>query len=145
MDGRRVLEASVLEARHRSRVATPWLRYGEMRLRDGEMGLGLRTRPGHRAPSRGGPGRGVIEEAPGAEAARFPRRLTPRGVERPRGEGENEWVGGIWWISHPAPALCARGGWANDVHELATGSMTCGSQLAWARTPATEVWVFTSH
>jgi hypothetical protein len=54
------------------------------------------------------------------------------------------WVGGIWEISYPAPALCARGGWANDVDELATGSMTCGSQLGWAHTSATEVWVFMS-
>jgi hypothetical protein len=70
MDDRRVLEVSVLEARHRSRVATPQLRDGEMRLRDGEMGLGLWTRPGRRAPSRGGPGWGVVEEAPATEAAR---------------------------------------------------------------------------
>jgi hypothetical protein len=63
----------------------------------------------------------------------------------PSGERENEWVGGIWGISHPAHALCARGGWVNDVDELATGSMTCGSQLAWAHTSATEVWVFMSH
>jgi hypothetical protein len=41
-----------------------------MRLRDGQMGQGLRTRPGRRAPSRGGPGRGVIEEAPAAKVAR---------------------------------------------------------------------------
>jgi hypothetical protein len=41
-----------------------------MRLRDGEMGLGLRTRSGRHAPSMGGPGRGVVKEAPAAEAAR---------------------------------------------------------------------------
>jgi hypothetical protein len=92
MDGRRVLEASVLEARHRSRVATPRLRDGEMRLRDGEMGLrdgemglGLRTRPGRRAPSRGGPGRGVVRRrgadpagAPAAEEARVSKAAEER-------------------------------------------------------------------
>jgi hypothetical protein len=84
MDRRQVLEASVLEARHRSRVATPRLRDGEMRLWDGEMGLGLQTRPGRRAPSRGGPGRGVIEEAPAAEAARVSEAAEER---RGREEG----------------------------------------------------------
>jgi hypothetical protein len=58
--------------------------------------------------------------------------------ERPIGEAENGWVGGILGISHLAPALCACGGRADDVHELATGSMTCGSQLAWAHTSAIE-------
>jgi hypothetical protein len=96
----------------------------------------VRTWPGRRAPSRGGPGRGIVEEAPTTVAARVSDGDEER--ERPRGEGENEWVGGISGISHPAPALCARGGWANDVHELATGSMTCGSQLAWADTSAIE-------
>jgi hypothetical protein len=90
------------------------------------------TRPGRRAPSRGGPDRGVTEEAPVAVA----RVLEER--ERPRGEGENEWVGGISGISYSAPALCAHGGWANDIHKLATGSMTCGSQLAWAHTSDIE-------
>jgi hypothetical protein len=45
-------------------------------------------------------------------------------------------VGGISGISHSAPAMCPHDGWANDVHELATRSMTCGSQLAWAHTSA---------
>jgi hypothetical protein len=127
---------SVLKARHRARVATPRLRDGEMRLRDAEMGLGLRTQPGRRALLRGRPGRGVVEEAPAVAAARVSDGDEER--ERLRGEGENEWVGGISGISHPAPALCACGGWANDVHELATRSMTCGSQLAWAHTSTTE-------
>jgi hypothetical protein len=84
MDGRRVLEASVLEASHRSRVATPRLQDGEMRLRNGKMGLGLRTRSGHRAPSRGGPGRGVVEEAPAAEEARVSEAAEER-------RGREEW------------------------------------------------------
>jgi hypothetical protein len=113
MDGRRVLEASVLEARHRSRVATPRLRDGEMRLRDGEMGLGLRTRPGRRAPSRGGPGRGVVRRrgadpagAPAAEA-----RVSKAAEERRGGEWVGGWEGfGRFHIPHPrcAPAVGGR-------------------------------------
>jgi hypothetical protein len=68
----------------------------------------VRTWPGRRAPSRGGPGRGVIEEAPAAASARVSDGYEER--ERPRGEGENEWVGGISGISYPAPVLCACGG-----------------------------------
>jgi hypothetical protein len=89
---------------------------------------------GRRLPSRGGPGWGVVEETPAAAAIRVSDGDGER--ERPRGEGENDWVGGICGISHPAPAMCPHDGWANDVHELATRSMTCGSQLAWAHTSA---------
>jgi hypothetical protein len=110
MDGRRVLEASLLEARHRSRVATTRLRDGEMRLRDGEMGLGMWTRPGRRAPSRGGPSRGVVEEAPAAEEARVSEAAEERRAER-RGGGMSGWVGfGGLHIPHPrcAPAVGGR-------------------------------------
>jgi hypothetical protein len=110
MDGRRVLEALVLEARHRSRVATPRLRDGEMWLRDGEMGLGLRTRPGRRVPSRGRPGRGVVEEAPAAEEARVSEAAEERRGREERGKMSG-WVGfGGFHIPHPrcAPAVGGR-------------------------------------
>jgi hypothetical protein len=65
------------------------------------MVLGLRTRPEHRAPSRGGPGRGVVEEAPAATAREEKRGREERG----RMSG---WVGFRGFhILHPrcAPAV----------------------------------------
>jgi hypothetical protein len=110
MDGRRVLEASVLEARHRSRVATLRLWDGEMRLRDEEMELGLRTRPGRRALLWGGPGRGVVEEAPAAEAATVSEAAEERRDREGRGRMSG-WVGfGGFHIAYPrcAPAVGGR-------------------------------------
>jgi hypothetical protein len=57
---------------------------------------------GRRAPLRSGPDRGVVEEAP-TVAARVSDGDEER--ERPRGEWENEWVGGISGISRPGPLL----------------------------------------